>query len=246
MRNVRSAGEYATVCVGVLAALVPAAMSFDNGSVVSWLTVSLLSLLLVVFLRFSLASLRKKDVGYKERVFTYPRGFDAAGPDSLTLSKRRAKRVDAINGEIRTWMLEQLKRASSATIFTHDMSWAFSTDAEFADGRKRFRVVACMARQPSEAQLEHLKEMGNTNSCTVYLLKIDTSARFTWFTIGTNEFVAVALPHGRRHVIRTTDNPKDPAYRLAKAVRDAANSPKMKLVKLDELDASEFDERVSS
>ena len=77
------------------------------------------------------------------------------------------------------------------------------------------------------------------------MLKIDTSARFTWFTIGTNEFVAVALPHGRRHVIRWTDNPKDPAYRLAKAVRDSANSPKIKLVELDELTTSDFDEAVS-
>lgn len=246
MRNVRSAGEYAIVCVGVLAALVPAAVSFDSDSFASWLTVSLLSLLMVVFLGLSLASLRKKDLGYKELVFKYPRGVDATGPHSLMLSKRRATKVKAIDGEIRTWMLEQLDRSSSATIFTRDLSWARDTDAEFADGTKDFRIVACMARPPSKSQLEHLKAIGNTNGCSVYLLKVDTSARFTWFTIGTNESVAVALPHGRRHVIRLTDNPKDPAYRLAKAVLDAASSPKMKLVKLDELAASEFDEPVSS
>ena len=241
MRNVRSAGEYAVACVGVLAALVPACTSFDMGSVSSWLKVSLLSLLLAFFAILCFASLRKRDLGYTERVFKYPRGVDSTGPNSSPLSNRRAKRVKATDSEIRTWMLEHLERSSSATVFTRDLSWAASTDTEFADQSKDFRIIACIDGSPSEPQLQHLRAIGATPACNVYLYKIGTSARFTWFTIGTNEFVAVALPQGRRHVIRWTDNPKDPAYRLAKAVRDSVESPKMTLLTLDETAGSELD-----
>lgn len=237
MRNVRSAGEYAIVCVGALGAAAISLPSFDKKSFASWLTLALLTLTFLIFLGLSLASLRKRELGYTERVFKYPRGIEASGPHDRELNAKLEKKVSDTEGKIRNWMLQQLAASSSATIFTRDLSWAEPSDSVFDMSDKNFRIVACIADRPSEVQIEHLRAMGKTKGSAVYLLQVDTKARFTWFTTGTNEYVAVALPQGRRHVIRTTDNPKDPAYRLARAVLDAAQKPKMRLVPIDELDS---------
>ncbi|WP_224276384.1 hypothetical protein [Nocardioides lacusdianchii] len=212
--------------VGIIAVSAPILADFDTSSTSDWISIGIYLPLLILFLTLALLGLKKRPLKYQEVSFKYPRGTIAAGTHEVTegwFADRRKKKVAETDEEIRQWMLRQLERSSSATIFTRDLSWAKPEDDVFVSRGSQFTIIACIKDELTSSQVDHLAAMASTG-CHVVRVRIASKARFTKFESGGNSYYAVALPEGRKHVIRTTDDKKDPVYRLAKASLDAAKA----------------------
>ena len=133
-----------------------------------------------------------------------------------------------MEAKIRKWMLRELSTTSSATIFTHDLSWAKPTDEPLVrlSGQGLLRIVSCTDRH-SPSQLDDLRAF-KTIGAKIDHWKIDAPARFTIFRKDGETKVAVALPDKRHHRIIVADREVDGLLRLALGVEKAIDGAKVK------------------
>lgn len=131
---------------------------------------------------------------------------------------------------IRKWMLRELGYASSAVIFTRDLSWARVDDEVMVALAKRgdLRIISCAISHGSD-QLADLKRFVDLGA-RVDHWKVEAPARFTLFKREGNCKVAVALPDKKQHLIVVTDDPEDGLFRLAMGVVSAIDGAKVRSI----------------